>query len=141
MSNGLTVDFSGVSDGDGFDPLPDGTYNCNVFDVTVEETKAKDGHYLNWQLKITDDGYNNRRVFYNTSLKPQALWKLKQVLNRIAPDMDWGEEFNVGEIIDSIVGLPCRAVISYNDEYDNNNVDDVLAPGESVDEDAEDLPI
>jgi len=137
---GLTVDFTGVSDGDGFDPLPDGIYNCTVFEVTVKENKKKDGHYLSWQLKVLDDGYNNRRVFFNTSLKPQALWKLKQVLNRLAPDMDWGEEFSIAEIIDAVEGLPCRAVISYNDEYDNNNVDDVLAPDEEADED-EDLPI
>ena len=137
---GLTVDFTGVSAGDGFDPLPDGTYNVAVFEVTVKENNARDGHYLSWQLKVLDEGYNNRRLFFNTSLKPQALWKLKQVLNRIAPDVDWGEEFSIAEIIDTVEGLRARAVVSYNEEYDNNNVDDLLAPAEEEDED-NDLPI
>lgn len=142
----MNIDFTGVqSDGD-FDNLPEGVYNVSVFEVKVKENNAGDGHYLNWQLKVQDDGYNNRRLFYNTSLKSQSLWKLKQVLNRIAPDVDWSKQYSVEEIIETVEGLPCRAEVSIDTEYDNNSVDDILKPkgsdgsGSSKDED-DDLPI
>jgi len=131
----ISVDFTGVqSNDDDFEPLPDGIYNVTVFEVAVKENKAKTGNYLSWQLKVQDSGYNNRRLFFNTSLKSQALWKLKQVLNRLAPDMDWGKEFSVEEIITTVEGLPARVEVSYNDEYENNNVDDLLAPSSVADE-------
>lgn len=142
----INVDFTGVEVNDGdFEPLPEGVYNCSVFDITVEENKKGDGNYLKWQLKVLDDKYNNRRLWYNTSLKPQSLWKLKQILNRIAPDIDWSKEYGVGEIIDIAEGLPCRAEVSYDEEYENNNVDDIIAPKDSAKTEAEDkdedLPI
>jgi hypothetical protein len=139
----INVDFSGVQANDGnFDPLPDGIYNCSVFEVVVKENKAKDGHYLNWQLKVQDSGYANRRLFFTTSLKPQALWKLKQVLIRLAPDKEWDGKLSIEAIINTVEGLPCRAEVSYNDEYDNNNVDDLLAPaGEMGEDEDDDLPI
>ena len=139
----ITVDFTGVQSNDGdFEPLPDGIYNVTVFEVTVEENKAGTANYLNWQLKVLDEGYKNRRLFFNTSLLPQALWKLKQVLNRIAPDVGWSKEYGVGEIIDTVEGLPARAEVSYDDEYENNSVDDLLAPKNTAgDDEDDDLPI
>ena len=141
----ISVDFTGVQADDGdFEALPAGIYNVTVFEVSIKENKAKTGDYLSWQLKVQDSGYNNRRLFFNTSLKSQALWKLKQVLNRLAPDMDWGQEFSVEEIITTVEGLPARAEVSYNDEYENNNVDDLLASSSDAQrtesETDEDLP-
>lgn len=136
--SGLSIDFTGINDG--FDPVPAGTYNCTVYEVTVRDNKAKDSKYLNWQLAIQDKGYENRRVFFTTSLKPQALWKLKQVLERIAPEEDWNGQVDVSQIIDTVTGLPCRAVITINTDYNNNDVVDLLAPAEGEDDDY-DLPI
>lgn len=125
----INVDFTGIKNNDGdFEPLEDGIYNVSVFEISVKENNAGDGHYLSWQLKVQDSGYENRRLFFNTSLKPQALWKLKQVVERLAPDKDWSSKVSVTKIINTMEGLPARAEVSYNNEYENNNVDDLLAP-------------
>jgi hypothetical protein len=48
--------------------------------VEVRRNKADDGDYLNWELVVIDGEYENRRLWMITSLKPQALFRLKQVL-------------------------------------------------------------
>lgn len=72
-----TVNFADV---DSFEPLPEGSYDIEVDKVEVRRNKADDGDYLNWELVVIDGEYENRRLWMITSLKPQALFRLKQVL-------------------------------------------------------------
>jgi hypothetical protein len=68
------------ADVDSFEPLPEGSYDIEVDKVEVRRNKADDGDYLNWELVVIDGEYENRRLWMITSLKPQALFRLKQVL-------------------------------------------------------------
>jgi hypothetical protein len=72
-----TVNFADV---DSFEPLPEGSYDIEIDKVEVRRNKADDGDYLNWELLVIDGEYENRRLWMITSLKPKALFRLKQVL-------------------------------------------------------------
>jgi hypothetical protein len=66
-----------------FAPIPPGTYNATIFDITIQENKAHDGYYLKVFCALQDEGYVNRRVSGNVSLKPTARWKLNEFLRSI----------------------------------------------------------
>lgn len=70
-----TVNFADV---DSFEPLPEGLYDVEIDKVEVRRNKADDGDYLNWELLVIDGEYENRRLWMITSLKPTALFRLKQ---------------------------------------------------------------
>lgn len=71
------IDFSDV---ESFEPLPEGEYDIEIDKVEVRMNKAGDGMYLNWELLVLDGEFENRRLWMITSLKPTALFRLKQVL-------------------------------------------------------------
>lgn len=75
-----TVNFSEVED---FDALPEGEYGIEIDKVEVRRNKADDGDYLNWELVVLDGDYENRRLWLITSLKPNALFRLKSVFEEL----------------------------------------------------------
>lgn len=69
-----TLDLSGA-DLKGFDPLPAGQYNAEVFSVKMEETQGggklpAGTPRLNVQFRITEGEYENRRVFGGYIIPP-----------------------------------------------------------------------
>jgi hypothetical protein len=87
-----TVNFADV---DSFEPLPEGTYDIEIDKVEVRRNKADDGDYLNWELVVIDGEYENRRLWMITSLKPTALFRLKQVLEDLGMLEDDDEEMDI----------------------------------------------
>jgi hypothetical protein len=87
-----TVNFADV---DSFEPLPEGTYDIEIDKVEVRRNKADDGDYLNWELVVIDGEYENRRLWMITSLKPNALFRLKQVLEELGMLEDEDEEMDI----------------------------------------------
>lgn len=81
---GLTVDFSGVESGG--KAVPDGAYEVEVVEVT-EEVSSDDNAYLKWKFKITDGEAKGAVIFDNTSLQPQALWRLKGLLETLGEEV------------------------------------------------------
>jgi hypothetical protein len=75
-----TVNFSDVED---FSALPEGEYAVEIDKVEVRRNKADDGDYLNWEFVVLDGDYENRRLWLITSLKPNALFRLKDVLEQL----------------------------------------------------------
>lgn len=80
--------------------IPDGQYRAAVAEITSEDgTQAK---YLKWVWEIQDEQFQGRKVFYNTSLAPQALWNLRNLLETLGvetPDAETDLD------LDSFVGL------------------------------------
>ena len=75
---GISVDFTGVESGGGR-AVPDGDYLLEV--VGVEEKESGDGNpYLAWKWKIAEGPLKGATIYDNTSLQPQALWRLKTLL-------------------------------------------------------------
>lgn len=77
-ANKVSVDFSGVESGGGR-ALPDGEYLLKVVEVEVKEAQAG-GQYLAFKYKVANGPMSGATVWDNTSLKPQALWRLRSLL-------------------------------------------------------------
>ena len=125
---GLQIDFTDVPDSN---VVPAGTYPAKVFNIELKENKAGDGMNLNWQFKIQGGEQDGRSVFTITSLKPAALWKLKQMLKAIAPDMDTS---SVAELdTDDLIGRDCRIVVAIRqwEGEDRNDLKTVLVAEDS----------
>lgn len=73
----IHVDFTGVSSG--FEKIEPGTYLARV--SNIEERTSKAGKpYLNWEFTLIGGDVDGRKTWYMTSLAPNALWKLKDML-------------------------------------------------------------
>lgn len=80
--NKVKVDFTGVETRARID---DGQYHAKVEEITQEE--GDKATYLKWVFSIvSDDKTNGRKLFYNTSLAPQALWNLRNLLETLGVD-------------------------------------------------------
>lgn len=83
---GVTVDFSGVESGGGR-AVDDGEYLAEVTSVSEEES-SEGNPYLGWKWKIIEAGDAKGATIYdNTSLQPQALWRLKGLLEVLGFDI------------------------------------------------------
>lgn len=120
---GLKIDFSGVENQD-YQVIPEGVYNCTVYDVAIKTSKNSGKDYISWVFSIVDEcDYRGRKVFNNTSLQPQALWKLKEVLDAIGVKADSVVELDLGSYIGKILKVKI-GITSYNGS-DTNEVQKV----------------
>jgi hypothetical protein len=122
------LDFSDVQD---FAAIPKGIYNATVFSIELKKAQGDGSDYYSWQFAIQDEGFKNRRVWMNTSLKPQALWKLKATLESLDGAPIKGEfDFNPT----AYFGRPCSISLG-TQEYPvgsgkmSNTVEDVFKAG------------
>jgi hypothetical protein len=107
-SRSIRVDFEGVESG-GFN-LADGTYVAEI--ASAEEKESSEGNpmiLLKWKVKG-----KNVTLFDNISLLPQALWRLKTMLEAIGievPDSVMDVE------LDDLVGQSCKLEVT-NETYE-----------------------
>lgn len=96
--NVVTVDFTGVKSGGS---IPDGRYTAKVISVEQKRGKQSDEPYLELTWEITSEKCNGREVkFDNYSLQPQALWRLKSLLEAMDIEVPDGEqEIDFDEIV------------------------------------------
>ena len=78
MSRMINLDFTGVQDG--FKNVTKaGTYNVKI--DKVEAKKSQTGNpYLNWETSIIDGEFKGCKLWHVTSLQPQALFNLRNLL-------------------------------------------------------------
>lgn len=103
--SGLTVDFSGVETNV---LVPEGDYRSKVAEVSQEVAEKSGNEYLKWKFVTIDEDkkLNNKSIFYNTSLQPQALWNLKNLLECLGVDVPDDEmELDLPELVDLEVML------------------------------------
>jgi hypothetical protein len=80
----INVNLNDVEDQSG-EIHPEGEVLVRVTDSEVRDNKAGDGQYVNWRLKVLGTE-NNRPVYLVTSLKPAALWNLKNFVKACGTD-------------------------------------------------------
>lgn len=80
-SSKVRVNFEGVETRT---HIPDDEYRCKVAEVTLEEGQA--AQYLKWKFELIHDVHGGRMVYTNTSLAPQALWNLRNLLETMGVD-------------------------------------------------------
>lgn len=98
----VSVDFSGVESGGGR-AVPDGNYTLEVKEVTEEES-SEGNPYLKWVYVITDGPCKGAKVYDNTSLQPQSLWRLKTLLECFGVEVpDSSMDLDLSEYIEQTV--------------------------------------
>lgn len=123
----LKIDFTNVPDS-GFELIPKCNLDAVVFKIEMKSAKDTGNHYLAFTFKIMDQRYPDRQLFANMSLQPNALWKLKQTLKAIAPEIDVEALAEIDT--DELLGRECVIVVDHNvyQGETRNNVKNVLAP-------------
>jgi len=58
---------SKISEGGSFEPLPEGVYHVRLAEVDSDR-KGAAGPYWLWKFDVVEPGYENRKVFNNTTL-------------------------------------------------------------------------
>lgn len=81
----INVNLNDVEDQSG-EVHPEGRTNLRIVSSDVRETKAKDGNYINWRLEVIDSE-NKKPIWLSNSLKPQALWNLKNLYTACVGDV------------------------------------------------------
>ena len=117
------IDFSNVSSG--FDPIAPGTYAAKV--TGIEMKQGPKGPYIKWEMTLSDPELSTRKVWYNTSLSPQSLWNLKQML--LEAFSFSAEELSTSFDTDTLLDLVGTdvAVVLVDDEYQGNPTTRVAA--------------
>src|SRR6266516_5795127 len=82
----LKVDFSGVDKeirrGGGAAHVPEGDYLLKIVSHEVRKSESSGARYINWRFTITSPKEHKGKTIYdNTSLKPAALWNLRNLIH------------------------------------------------------------
>jgi hypothetical protein len=135
----VTVDFAGVESGGGSRAIPDGRYVGEVKKVVQKEGESSGKPYLNWLFNTLRPHHKGAGVYHNTSLQPQALFNLKNLLEAMGVDVDDGEmELALEEYVDMEVGYEI-----VNEEYQGKQKPQIVAffpPDELEEGEAEEEP-
>ena len=115
--------------------IPEGEYIVTVDEVSVEESQ-QGNQYLKWVFKVIDGPQKNSKIYHNTSLLPQALFNLKNLLIALGvPVPDKAFQLN----LDECEGCNCGVTVTH-ETYDGkkrSRVTDVFPLDASDVEDAD----
>jgi hypothetical protein len=65
--------------------IPEADYHAKVKKAEAKDSSSSNSQYIEWQFSIVDDNpkVNGQTVYYITSLLPQALWNLRNLLETL----------------------------------------------------------
>ena len=125
----VTVDFSEIEE---FEPMPKGDYAVLVDKLEYRVAQEADKYdYISWELVVTEPGeFNNRRLWFITSLSPKALFRLKDILENLGLyedelEIDYDEE-SMMVTSPEVTGMPAMATVSQR-PYEGRIQNDVVA--------------
>jgi Protein of unknown function (DUF669) len=119
----------------GFDPLEPGRYNAEVVEITMDAVKNEGGKtpkgtpIVKFQFKITDEEYENRRVWTQFVVPPKdydksKAAKMKGMLARAFINLGTPEEEVLSKTFDpdfeDYKGLPCVVTVGKESKKDRN---------------------
>ena len=111
----MKINFQDAEEGTGgFEPIPVGVYNATVFNIETKEGAESKKPYLNWTFQVQDERFANRRVWLMTSLQPNSLWRLKEVLEALGLEGDMSKQFELD--IPALLGTECKIQVVH-EEY------------------------
>lgn len=119
---GLRVNFSDTETRD-FSPIPPGVYTALVTDGELREAGPNAKHpgsqYINWEFTIQDEPHVGRKQWMNTSLVPDALFGLKDLLAATGKfEVDGELDFDIADVIGSEVKIKVKTK-TYDGELQN----------------------
>lgn len=133
----VSVNFKGVEIG-GQKRIPEDDYLMRVVEITQEEGDKAD--YLKWVFKVDDGKYKGATFYVNTSLAPQALWKLGallQALGHEVPDDEMDLDFE-DYIDETLMGVVADEI--YEGKKRSRMVDFYAVDEEDAEDEPEEKP-
>lgn len=98
----VEVDMKGVEGGG---KVPEGEYVVEVSEVT-SELSSENNPYLSWVFKVVDGKQKGKKIWHNTSLQPQALFNLRNVLEALGQEVpDGALKLDLDEVIGLTMGV------------------------------------
>lgn len=137
-AKGLKVDFTGVSIGGGGTHIPEGSYLGRPVEATKETSDSSGGEYISWTYEVTEGKHKGTKLYDNTSLQPQALWRLRTALDAMGvetPDGPYDLDLEaIVEDEDIVVALEVE-----DDKYQGKTRSKIVAvmPAEDAEEQEE----
>lgn len=129
---GTTVNFSGVESGGR--RCPDGEYQAEIFEAELEESKAGNPMIVaKW--KITAGKYKGTTIYDQISLVPQALWKLKTLLEVLGVDPQ-EDDVEASEYVSEILEKEATIIVK-NETYEGEDRPKVVGYGAGDDDSEE----
>lgn len=87
MGKKMKIDFGGVSKeiraGGSGAHIPEGDYLFKIVSHEVRKSERSGGRYINWLCTVASGEYKGKKVYLNTSLKPDALWNLRNLIHAV----------------------------------------------------------
>lgn len=115
----LKVDFGGVDKeirrGGGAPHIPEGDYLAKIIDSEVRESEKSGSRYLSWKLTVAQGEFKGKTLYHITSLKPEALWNLRNFIHAATGKNVAGKALNVDT---SALEGKVIAVTVEDDEYE-----------------------
>jgi hypothetical protein len=85
MGKKFKVNFEGVEKeirkGGGGARIPEGDYLAKIVETELKDNAAGTGRYFRWKLQIASGEFKGKSVYMTTSLKPEALWNLRNLIH------------------------------------------------------------
>lgn len=148
----LKLDFTNVNDNGDFKKVDKpGTYNVKISKVEAKKSQAGKP-YLNWEFTVIDEEFKGSKLWFVTSLQPQALFNLRNLL--VAAGLDVPKSV-VSIDLDTVIGRIVAVKVemeTYNGEQrarvksiikakdSNSGIMDLTdVPDEAFDEEEEDI--
>ena len=139
--NVISLDFAGVKSGGA--TIPDGRYAAKITAVEQKEGKESGEPYLELTWEVTSKKCNGREVrFDNYSQQPQALWRLKGLLEALeieVPDGDMEIDFDelISDEAECIIEVTGQTSPDGDKKYARVTGHAPLSDGGTVDDDEE----
>jgi hypothetical protein len=114
---GVKINFSGVETRS---KIPDGQYHARVAEGSTEE--GNQAPYIKWTFEIVEDGkFKGRKLWTNTSLAPQALWNLRNMLECLGVEVSEEDDLDVEKDIIK-PSIDCELMVRVENEvYDGKD--------------------
>ncbi len=138
----LTIDFTGVEGGKF--GVPDGEYLVEVAEVSHEVSDKSGKDYLRWIFAVVEGKNKGKKVSYITSLQPQALFNLRNLLEAMGVEVP-NKAMNLD--LDSLIGNMLGVEVE-NEKYQGKkrsqvveifSADELVADDEDDDEEDEEV--
>jgi hypothetical protein len=88
-----------------FEPIPEGAYHVRLLEVDASR-EGPAGPYWSWTFEIVEPGdYVGRRLWNNTSLSPQAAFKMKETFDAFGVPYDTDTDDMCGSVVKAMVSV------------------------------------
>jgi len=115
----LKVDFSGVDPdirrGGGVAHIPEGDYLAKIVSSEIRESEKSGSRYISWKISVHNGEFKGKTLYHITSLKPEALWNLRNFIHAATNKNVAGKALNVDT---SVLEGKVIAITVEDDEYE-----------------------